>query len=169
PDEQLRGPGPARVPRGHDAQLRADQQLGFRRGPRHHAPVRNVGSLIRNEQRFHEHARTRLLDRASHQRGTERNGHRESGHPRPEATRMMRTLATLRSEERGVTLVETLVVMVLSGIIMSITAVFFVTVTKQTMQAEDIRSSTADASNIMNVVSTSIRAAVRNAVESSPN
>jgi len=81
----------------------------------------------------------------------------------------MRTLATLRSEERGVTLVETLVVMVLSGIIMSITAVFFVTVTKQTMQAEDIRSSTADASNIMNVVSTSIRAAVRNAVESSPN
>jgi prepilin-type N-terminal cleavage/methylation domain-containing protein len=82
---------------------------------------------------------------------------------------MMRTLVRLRSDDRGVTLVETLVVMVLSGILMSITAVFFVTVTKQTLQAEDIRRSTADASNIMNVVSTSIRAAVRNAVESSPN
>jgi prepilin-type N-terminal cleavage/methylation domain-containing protein len=81
----------------------------------------------------------------------------------------MRTLyALLHRDDRGVTLVETLVVMVLSGILMSITAVFFVTVTKQTMQAEDIRRSTADASNIMNVVSTSIRAAVRNAVASSP-
>jgi prepilin-type N-terminal cleavage/methylation domain-containing protein len=81
----------------------------------------------------------------------------------------MRTLyAVLQRDDRGVTLVETLVVMVLSGILMSITAVFFVTVTKQTMQAEDIRRSTADASNIMNVVSTSIRAAVRNAVASSP-
>lgn len=82
---------------------------------------------------------------------------------------MMRGLHRARRDESGVTLVETLVVMVLSGILMSITAVFFVTVTKQTMQAEDIRRSTADASNIMNVVSTSIRAAVRNAVESSPN
>lgn len=82
---------------------------------------------------------------------------------------MMRALGRLRHDERGVTLVETLVVMVLSGILMSITAVFFVTVTKQTLQAEDIRRSTADASNIMNVVSTSIRAAVRNAVENSPN
>jgi prepilin-type N-terminal cleavage/methylation domain-containing protein len=82
---------------------------------------------------------------------------------------MMRGYRRARRDDSGVTLVETLVVMVLSGILMSITAVFFVTVTKQTMQAEDIRRSTADASNIMNVVSTSIRSAVRNAVENSPN
>lgn len=81
---------------------------------------------------------------------------------------MRRLLAVLRRDDAGVTLVETLVVMVLSGILMSITAVFFVTVTKQTIQSEDIRRSTADASNIMNVVSTSIRAAVRNAVATSP-
>ncbi|QNO37768.1 type II secretion system protein [Protaetiibacter sp. SSC-01] len=82
---------------------------------------------------------------------------------------MIRAYRRLRAEQAGVTLVETLVVMVLSGILMSITAVFFVTVTRQTMQAEDIRRSTADASNIMNVVSTSVRAAVRNAVANSPN
>lgn len=82
---------------------------------------------------------------------------------------MIRRYRQLKRDDAGVTLVETLVVMVLSAILMSITGVFFVTVTKQTMMSEDIRRSTADASNIMNVVSTSIRAAVRNAVASSPN
>jgi|GEM_PF-996285 len=68
-------------------------------------------------------------------------------------------------DDAGVTLVETLVVMVLSALLMSITVGFFVTVTKHTMQSEDARRSTADASNIMNAVSTAIRASVRNAVQ----
>jgi len=74
----------------------------------------------------------------------------------------------LRGEE-GITLVEVLVVMMLSLLLMTIAVTFFTTVSKQTMQAVDTRRSTADASNIMNVVSTSIRAAVRNAVSTSPN
>ncbi|MCS0498626.1 prepilin-type N-terminal cleavage/methylation domain-containing protein [Protaetiibacter mangrovi] len=73
----------------------------------------------------------------------------------------------LRREEAGVTLVETLVVMILSALLMSITVGFFVSVTKQTLQSESIRRSTSDASNIMNVVSTAIRASVNNAVQSS--
>ncbi|MFT4029926.1 MAG: prepilin-type N-terminal cleavage/methylation domain-containing protein [Protaetiibacter sp.] len=73
----------------------------------------------------------------------------------------------LRRDDAGVTLVETLIVMVLSSLLMSITVGFFVSVTMQTMKSESIRRSTADASNIMNVVSTAIRASVNNAVESS--
>jgi hypothetical protein len=68
----------------------------------------------------------------------------------------------------GISLVETMVVMLLSAIVMTIAGAMFVTVAKQTVISEDIRRSTADASNIMNVVSTTIRASVRNAVETSP-
>jgi hypothetical protein len=57
--------------------------------------------------------------------------------------------------------------MLLSALLMSITVGFFVNVTKLTTQSESIRRSTADASNIMNAVSTAIRASVRNAIESS--
>jgi len=72
-------------------------------------------------------------------------------------------------EADGITLVEVLVVMMLSSLLMTIAVTFFTTVSMQTMHAMDTRKSTADASNIMNVVSTSIRAAVRNAVATSPN
>ncbi|WP_187264893.1 PilW family protein [Homoserinibacter sp. GY 40078] len=72
-------------------------------------------------------------------------------------------------DDAGITLVEALVVMVLSTLLMSITVTFFVNVSQHTIRAEGLRRSTADASNIMNVVSTSIRAAVRNAVATSPN
>lgn len=78
-------------------------------------------------------------------------------------------LRRVRDEEHGVTLIETLVVMVLSALLMTIAGTFFVTVTMQTMAAQQIRASTADASNIVNVVSTSIRASIRNAKASSPN
>ena len=76
-------------------------------------------------------------------------------------------LRRLRHEDSGVTLVETLVVMMLSAIMMTIAGTMFVAVSMQTAAAEDIRRSTADASNIMNVVSTSVRASVKNAVASS--
>lgn len=81
----------------------------------------------------------------------------------------MLTIRRAREDDKGVTLIETLVVMVLSALLMTIAATFFVTVTKQTMASENIRASTADASNIVNVVSTSIRASIRNAKASSPN
>jgi len=72
-------------------------------------------------------------------------------------------------EDDGYTIVEALIVMMLSALLMTIAVTFFTQVSMQTMHAVGTRQSTADASNIMNVVSTSIRAAVRNPVATSPN
>ena len=47
---------------------------------------------------------------------------------------------------------------------MTIVGTMFVTVAKQTVAAQGVRRSTADASNIMNVLSTTIRASIKNAV-----
>ena len=47
---------------------------------------------------------------------------------------------------------------------MAIVGTMFVTVAKQTVTAQGVRRSTADASNIMNVLSTTIRASIKNAV-----
>jgi hypothetical protein len=68
----------------------------------------------------------------------------------------------------GVTLVELCVVILLSGIVMTIVGTMFVTVAKQTVAAQGVRRSTADASNIMNVLSTTIRASIKNAVNGNP-
>lgn len=68
--------------------------------------------------------------------------------------------------DAGVTLAEVLVVGLVSAIVMSMAGAFFVIIAKQTVVAEDVRRSTADSSNIMNVLSTTIRASIRNAVES---
>jgi prepilin-type N-terminal cleavage/methylation domain-containing protein len=73
----------------------------------------------------------------------------------------------VQHEDSGVSLIESLVVMMLSALMMTIAGTMFMTVSTQTAKAEDIRRSTADASNIMNVVSTSVRASVRNAVANS--
>jgi hypothetical protein len=80
---------------------------------------------------------------------------------------MIAALRRLRHEDSGVSLVESLVVMMLSALMMAIAGTMFMTVSSQTAAVEDIRRSTADASNIMNVVSTSVRASVKNAVASS--
>lgn len=80
---------------------------------------------------------------------------------------MIAVLRRLRHEDSGVSLVESLVVMMLSALMMTVAGTMFVTISTQTAQATDIRRSTADASNIMNVVSTSVRASVKNAVASS--
>jgi hypothetical protein len=71
------------------------------------------------------------------------------------------------SGDAGVSIVETMVVMMLSAIVMTIAGVMFVTVAQQTVAADGTRRSTGDASNIMNSLSTTIRASVRNAIESS--
>ena len=76
----------------------------------------------------------------------------------------IRTRLRTGPADLGVTLVELCVVILLSGIIMSIVGTMFVTVAKQTVAAQGVRRSTADASNIMNVLSTTIRASIKNAV-----
>lgn len=78
----------------------------------------------------------------------------------------MRRLLDRARRDDGVTLAETMVVGLVSAIVLAMAGAFFVVVAKQTVVSEDVRRSTADASNIMNVVSTTIRASIRNAVES---
>lgn len=81
---------------------------------------------------------------------------------------MRHVVRRLRDDESGISLVETLVVMLLSALMMAAAGSMFVTVAKQTAAAEDVRRSTADASNIMNVVSTSVRASIQNPVKDAP-
>lgn len=80
---------------------------------------------------------------------------------------MIAVLRRLRHEDSGISLVESLVVMMLSALMMTLAGSMFITVVRQTTTAEDIRRSTADASNIVNVVTTSVRASVKNAVSTS--
>lgn len=63
-------------------------------------------------------------------------------------------------DDSGVSLIELMVVMILSAVIMAMIVPFYVTVAMKTTQSNDIRESTAEASNIMNVVSTTVRASV---------
>lgn len=67
----------------------------------------------------------------------------------------------VRRDDSGITLVELIIVMALSVVIMTATVAFFVSVSKNTTRSLDVTHSTADASNVMNVISTGIRAAVR--------
>ncbi len=84
-------------------------------------------------------------------------------------TRRLNTVLRRLRDDEGYTIVEALIVMMLSALLMTIAVTFFTQVSMQTMHAVGTRQSTADASNIMNVVSTSIRAAVRNPIATSPN
>lgn len=77
---------------------------------------------------------------------------------------MRRLAARLRpgmQEDSGITLVELLVVMLLSSVIMTACVALFVSVARNTTKSIDTTHSTEDASNVMNVISTGIRAAVR--------
>src|SRR5690606_22591102 len=56
--------------------------------------------------------------------------------------------------------VELLVAVVFGGIIIAITLSFFAAVMRNSKQSVDTRMSTADAGNVSNVISTSIRSAV---------
>jgi Tfp pilus assembly protein PilW len=75
---------------------------------------------------------------------------------RQENERSVRT----RVDDTGVSLIELLVVMVLSTLIVTVVVTLFVNVARHTGESIDLRSSTADASNIMNAVSTTVRGAV---------
>ncbi len=74
---------------------------------------------------------------------------------------MSRLRAILRRDESGITLIELLIVMLLSAVIMTATVALFVSVAKNTTRSVDVTHSTEDGSNVMNVISTGIRAAVR--------
>lgn len=75
--------------------------------------------------------------------------------------RIRERLDRSRGDESGITLIELIIVMLLSSIIMTATVAFFVSVAKNTTRSINVTHSTEDASNVMNVISTGIRAAVR--------
>lgn len=76
-------------------------------------------------------------------------------------TRWMQEIRENRGRgDEGVSLIELMVVMMLSTILLGLVATLFVNVSVKTTQGVDVRSSTADASNIMNAVSTTVRGSV---------
>jgi len=77
-----------------------------------------------------------------------------------------RRLDAARTEE-GISLIELMVASFLSLLMMVAVVSMFVMVAKQTVASQGTRLSTADASNIVNVVSTTIRASINNAVQGS--
>jgi len=77
-----------------------------------------------------------------------------------------RRLDAARNEE-GISLIELMVASFLSLLILVAVCSMFIMVAKQTVISQGTRLSTADASNIVNVVSTTIRASINNAVQGS--
>jgi Tfp pilus assembly protein PilW len=80
-------------------------------------------------------------------------------------TRLHRRLEAARAADEGVSLIELMVAAFLSTLIMAAICTMFIVVAKQTLASQGTRLSTADASNIVNVVSTTIRASINNAVQ----
>jgi len=72
----------------------------------------------------------------------------------------MKSLRRRIADDSGVSLIELMIVMLLSALVLAMLVQFYVTVARSTAESGDTRASTAEASNIMNVVSTSVRAAV---------
>jgi hypothetical protein len=81
-------------------------------------------------------------------------------------TRMRRRLDAARGDE-GITIIELMIAAFLSILIMAAICSLFIVVAKQTVASQGTRLSTADASNIVNVVSTTIRASINNSVQGS--
>jgi len=71
--------------------------------------------------------------------------------------RLHRRLAAARAADEGVTLIELMVAAFLSTLILVAMCTMFVVVARQTVASQGVRLSTADASNIVNVISTTIR------------
>ena len=67
--------------------------------------------------------------------------------------------------DEGVSLIELMVAAFLSTLILVAISTMFIVVAKQTVASQGARLSTADASNIVNVVSTTIRASINNSVQ----
>lgn len=80
--------------------------------------------------------------------------------------RLRRRVEAVKGDE-GVTLIELMVAAFLSTLMMAAICGMFVLVAQQTVVSQGTRLSTADASNIVNVVSTTIRASINNAKEGS--
>lgn len=78
-------------------------------------------------------------------------------------TGIRRRLDAARKED-GISLIELMVASFLSLLILVAVCSMFIMVAKQTVVSQGTRLSTADASNIVNVVSTTIRASINNAV-----
>jgi hypothetical protein len=74
--------------------------------------------------------------------------------------RVAERLKRVRDDESGVSLIELMIVMMLSTLIVGAVMLLFVNVSYKTTESIDLRSSTADASNIMNAVSTTVRGSV---------
>jgi len=81
-------------------------------------------------------------------------------------SRLRRRLDAARGDE-GITIIELMVAAFLSTLMMVAICAMFIVVAKQTVISQGTRLSTADASNIVNVVSTTIRASINNAVQNS--
>jgi len=79
-------------------------------------------------------------------------------------TGIRRRLDAARNED-GISLIELMVASFLSLLILVAVCSMFIMVAKQTVISQGARLSTADASNIVNVVSTTIRASINNAVQ----
>lgn len=69
------------------------------------------------------------------------------------------TLARLREEDDGITVLEVFIVMLLSSIILAMSVSFFAQVSHTTTQATDRRANAAQASNAMNAITSLVRAA----------
>ena len=67
--------------------------------------------------------------------------------------------------DEGVSLIELMVAAFLSTLILVAISTMFIVVAKQTVASQGARLSTADASNIVNVISTTIRASINNSVQ----
>jgi hypothetical protein len=72
--------------------------------------------------------------------------------------------ARVNRADEGVSIIELMVAAFLSTLILVAISTMFIVVAKQTVASQGTRLSTADASNIVNVVSTTIRASINNAV-----
>jgi type II secretory pathway pseudopilin PulG len=78
--------------------------------------------------------------------------------------RLRETFAELRSEERGITLVELIVAMTMGIVILSIAGSFFVSAQKTATQASNISTNTRLASNAMNESTRMLQSATQNPV-----
>lgn len=76
-------------------------------------------------------------------------------------TRLRRRLDATRSDA-GITLIELMISSFLGLLLLAAVCSMFVMVAQQTVASQGARLSTADASNIVNVVSTTIRASINN-------
>lgn len=80
---------------------------------------------------------------------------------------MNRIRSALRGDDQGLSLVELIVTIGLAGLVLSLVVSLFSMVTQVSYSAIGVRSSTADASNIMDPIRTAVRSAIQSPVAGS--